>query len=76
MPRSNRPEDLAYHCDLLHVPLDTSIIPSITDLLFKMIANERTVLIQAIAGLKLEVNHYKTLLLTEVEVDSKPEKKD
>lgn len=73
MPKSNRPEDLAYHCDLLHVPLDTSIIPAITEILFKLITAERTVLIQAIAGLKLEVNHYKTLLLTEVEVDGKPE---
>ena len=76
MPRSNRPEDLAYHCDMLHVPLDTSIIPSITDLLLKLIVSERNMLVQAVAGLKLEVDHYKTLLLTDQEVETKPERRN
>lgn len=65
-------EDLAYHCDLINVPLDTSIIPELTNILFKAISAERAVLVKAVAGLKEEVNHYKTLLLTDIEVSVKP----
>ena len=74
MPMERKPnlhENLAYHRDLLHVPLDVSLVPHLTDLLFKLITSERTVLVQAVAGLKLEVNHYKNLLLTEEEVEVK-----
>ena len=69
--KANAHEDLAYHRDMLNVPLDTNIVPIITDLLLKLIVAERNVLVNTVAGLKLEVNHYKNLLLTEEEVEVK-----
>ena len=70
--KTNLPENLSYHSTILTVPLDTSLIPELTDLLFSAISSERTVLVRAVAGLKKEVDHYKTLLLTEQEVSVQP----
>lgn len=70
--KTNLADNLSYHSNLLNVPLDTSIIPELTDLLFRAISTERTVLVRAVAGLKKEVDHYKTLLLTEQEVSVQP----
>jgi hypothetical protein len=70
----NLHDNLAYHCDLLNVPLDTSLVPKMTDMVFSLIAAERATLVDAIIGLKKEVNHYKTLLLTEQEVEMKVER--
>jgi len=69
--KPNHHHNLAYHQDMLNVPLDASLIPKLTDTLFGLISAERVTLIDAVAGLKKEVNHYKTLLLTDQEVEFK-----
>ena len=66
--RADAYKELAYHDDRLHVPLDASIVPNLTDLLFKLIVGERARLIEAVNGLTAEVKHYKNLLLTDQEV--------
>jgi hypothetical protein len=65
------PDNIAYHRDMLNVPLDTSLVPKLTEILFSLISAERVTLVDAVAGLKKEVNYYKTLLLEEHEVEAK-----
>lgn len=69
--KQNLHEDISYHSDKLNVPLDTSIIPELTNMLFKAISAERLVLVKAVAGLKSEVDHYKNILLTDQELSFK-----
>jgi hypothetical protein len=60
----NKPE-LAYSHELLNVPLDASLVPKITDAVFVLLRDERSALIEAVNGLKKEVEHYKHLLITQ-----------